>query len=134
MLLGMGLSLSNSLAAAQALFGRPGAFLRTPKFRVESSKDSWRGSGYALGLEPLFAGELFLVAYAAAGCILSAYYANWWSLPLLALYAGGYGLVATLGFTESLPTLPVQWQCGLSSLRSLTRMRFVPSRVRVQRK
>ena len=112
MLLGMGLSLSNSVAAVQALVGRTGAFLRTPKFRVETGEralgpggrvksETWQRSGYALGLEPVVGGELFLAAYACAGCFVVAAGGLWWSLPFLALYAGGYSLVAFVGLYES---------------------------------
>lgn len=101
MLLGMGLSLSNSIGAAQALLGLKGTFLRTPKFDVENGGDSWRRSSYALALEPLVTGELFLALYAAVGCLVSALHGQWWSIPFLALYAGGYGLVAGLGIYES---------------------------------
>ena len=117
MLLGMGLSLSNSVAAVQALFGRAGTFLRTPKFRVETAESStardkrgasiaWHRSSYALGLEPLVAGELFLALYAVTGCFISAASGHWWNLPLLALFAGGYTLVAALGLYESLIAAP----------------------------
>ncbi len=101
MLLGMGLSLSNSVAAWQALFGSGGTFLRTPKFRVESNSTAWHRSGYALDLEPLVAAELFLAVYAGIGCFVAAIHAQWWNLPFLALYAGGYTLVAVLGLYES---------------------------------
>ena len=112
MLLGMGLSLSNSVAAVQALFGQTGTFLRTPKFRVETVEttagsksrgkaDSWHRSSYALGLEPLAGGEVLLALYAILGCFISAAYGQWWNLPFLALYAGGYTLVVALGVYES---------------------------------
>ncbi|MDE0143944.1 MAG: glycosyltransferase [Caldilineaceae bacterium] len=101
MLLGMGLSLSNSVAAWQALFGRGGTFLRTPKFRVEDDSLAWHRSGYALDLEPLAAAEFFLAVYAGIGCYVAAVHSHWWNLPFLALYAGGYALVAGLGLYES---------------------------------
>ncbi len=101
MLLGMGLSLSNSVAAWQAVFGRGGTFLRTPKFRVEGSSDSWHRSGYALELEPIVAAELFLSLYAGIGCYIAVIHGLWLNLPFLALYACGYALVAVYGFYES---------------------------------
>ncbi len=101
MLLGMGLSLSNSVAAWQALFGKGGTFLRTPKFRVEGDSLAWHRSGYALDLEPLAATEFFLAVYAGIGCYIAAVHSQWWNLPFLALYAGGYALVAGLGLYES---------------------------------
>lgn len=101
MLLGMGLSLSNSIAAWQALFGRGGTFLRTPKFRIEGSSIAWHRSGYALDLEPLVAAEFFLAVYGGIGCYVAAVHGQWWNLPFLAFYAGGYALVAGLGLYES---------------------------------
>lgn len=101
MLLGMGLSLSNSVAAWQAIFGKGGAFLRTPKFRVEGSSDSWHRSGYALELEPIVAVELFLALYAGIGCYIAFIHGQWLNLPFLALYACGYALVAVFGVYES---------------------------------
>ena len=101
MLLGMGLSLSNSVAAWQAIFGKGGTFLRTPKFCVEGRSDSWHRSGYALELEPLVAGELFLAVYAGIGCYVAAIHGQLWNLPFLAFYACGYALVAAIGLYES---------------------------------
>ena len=101
MLLGMGLSLSNSIAAVQALLGRGGTFLRTPKFKVEDESSVWHQSGYALALEPLLAVEISLALYAAVGCFISSAHGHWWNLPFLALYACGYGLVAFLGIHET---------------------------------
>ena len=101
MLLGMGLSLSNSVAAWQAVSGKGGTFLRTPKFRVEGSSDSWHRSGYALEMEPIVAAELFLSLYAGIGCYIAVIHGLWLNLPFLALYACGYALVAVFGFYES---------------------------------
>ncbi len=108
MLLGMGLSLSNSIAAVQALLGRGGTFLRTPKFKVEDESDAWHQSGYALALEPLVAVESFLALYAAVGCFVSLTHGHWWNLPFLALYACGYAVVAALGLHESRLARPSQ--------------------------
>ncbi len=101
MLLGMGLSLSNSVAAVQALLGRTGTFLRTPKFRVEGQSGAWRHSGYALALEPLVVAEIFLALYAGVSCYIAAVNSLWWNLPFLAFYACGYALVAGVGLHEA---------------------------------
>lgn len=99
-LLGMGLSLNNTVAALQALAGSHGAFLRTPKFHVERQTDTWQGSRYSLRLEPVIAGELFLAIYAAVSSCIAILLNQWWNLPFLALYTGGYSLVAALGIYE----------------------------------
>ena len=138
MLLGMGLSLSNSVAAVQALFGRGGAFLRTPKFRVETGEhaasfkgrnkpDAWQRSGYALGLEPVVGGELFLASYACASCFVAAAGGHWWSLPFLALYAGGYSLVAVVGLYESWLARPGRRARGRTAARLFRARNLVKS-------
>lgn len=117
MLLGMGLSLSNSVAAWQAVFGRGGTFLRTPKFRVEGRSDSWHRSGYALELEPIVAAELFLSLYAGIGCYIAVIHGLWLNLPFLALYACGYALVAVFGFYESWISRSSRRQAGSRQAR-----------------
>ena len=138
MLLGMGLSLSNSVAAMQALVGRGGTFLRTPKFSVETVKtstprqsrgeaDSWHRSSYALGLEPLVGGELFLALYAVVGCFISFAYGQWWNLPFLAFYAGGYTLVVALGIFESWLARPSRNARGQPATRLVRAKNLVKS-------
>lgn len=101
-LLGTGLCLNNSLAVWQALFNRPGPFLRTPKFRVEARADSWRESSYALALDPLVLGEALLALYALGGALLGVAVGKWWSVTFLLLYAAGFGLMVLLGVAQSL--------------------------------
>ena len=138
MLLGMGLSLSNSVAAVQAVFGRGGVFLRTPKFRDETGEraagpngrirpSAWQSSGYALGLEPVVGGELFLASYACASCFAAAAGGHWWSLPFLALYAGGYTLVAVVGLYESWLARPGRRARGRTATRLLRAKNLVKS-------
>ncbi len=101
-LLGMGLCLNNTLAVWQAFANRPGPFLRTPKFRVEDRADSWRGSSYALALDPVVLGEALLALYALGSVWLAAAQGKWWSLPFLLLYAAGFGLMVGMGVGQSL--------------------------------
>ena len=62
LLLGSGMSLSNSLAVFSALLGRRSAFRRTPKFAGD-----WAGSGYALSLSPSLLLEAGVYAVCAVG-------------------------------------------------------------------
>lgn len=101
-LLGTGLCLSNSLAVLQALLGRGGPFLRTPKFRVESSRDAWQGSAYALSVDPVWVGEFLLLLYALAACAGAWNRGNLWAIPFLLLYVAGFGLMVGLGLWEAL--------------------------------
>ncbi|MCB0063164.1 MAG: glycosyltransferase, partial [Caldilineaceae bacterium] len=63
-LLGTGICFSNTIAVIQGLTNRGGAFLRTPKFRLETNHDGWRGSIYRLPIDRTFVGESLLLLYA----------------------------------------------------------------------
>src|SRR4029077_13309187 len=87
---GIGLSVSNSKAVLEALFGIKSSFKRTPKYRIESKKDRWATKNYLLrraGVIPVL--ELLLGVYFA----LVVYYAftnqNYTTIPFLMLFVIG---------------------------------------------
>jgi cellulose synthase/poly-beta-1,6-N-acetylglucosamine synthase-like glycosyltransferase len=99
MALGIGLTVTNTKAVIEALIGRPSAFARTPKYRVESRQDKVRTTKYRrrLGWVPWV--ELLIGAYFA----LTVYYAvqneNFITVPFLVLFVLGYwytGLMSLL--------------------------------------
>jgi cellulose synthase/poly-beta-1,6-N-acetylglucosamine synthase-like glycosyltransferase len=92
-LLGMGLSLNNTVAVWQGFFQPGGQFLRTPKFRVESSGDVWQRSNYRLPLDLIWLGEVTLFCYALLTVAVALLHDKPWSIPFMLLYAGGYGLM-----------------------------------------
>jgi cellulose synthase/poly-beta-1,6-N-acetylglucosamine synthase-like glycosyltransferase len=91
MSVGIGLSVSNSCAVVEALFGIKTSFKRTPKYRIESAQDplavetSYRGKS---GVTPYF--ELLLGVY----FVLTGLYAfnneNYATLPFLFLFVVGF--------------------------------------------
>lgn len=103
-LLGMGITLSNSLAIVRALLRRPSEFRRTPKFGAER----WPRR-YSLPWEWSALGELGLAAYAAMAAAVSAGR----SAPLaifLLLYSLGLGMVGLWTILHGLPLpLPIRW-------------------------
>ena len=99
MALGIGLTLTNTKAVMEALFGKETAFARTPKYRVESKKDKVGATKYRkrLGWVPWL--ELLVGSYFA----LTVYYAidneNYITVPFLILFVVGYwatGLMSLL--------------------------------------
>lgn len=64
----LGLSLQNSVATFQGLFGKETPFVRTPKFNIVSSTGTWRDKKYrARTLSPLTYAELILgITFVAA--------------------------------------------------------------------
>lgn len=59
----MGFSLHNSIAVLEGHIGKPSEFVRTPKFNINSIKDSWKGNKYLrkkLSLNVIIEGLLML--------------------------------------------------------------------------
>jgi len=59
----MGFSLHNSIAVIEGHLGKPSDFIRTPKFNINSLKDSWKGNKYLkknISLNVIFEGILML--------------------------------------------------------------------------
>jgi cellulose synthase/poly-beta-1,6-N-acetylglucosamine synthase-like glycosyltransferase len=93
-LLGTGLALSNTVAIARGLLGRGVPFLRTPKFRVRDRADHWRDSSYTLPFEWISIGELALAIYALIAVAAALATGNYFAVPFLLLYVGGYGYIS----------------------------------------
>ena len=96
---GIGLTLTNTRAVLEALFGIKSAFKRTPKYRVQSKADRALGQKYRrrLGLVPWL--ELLVGCYFALLCWYAYSSGNYWTLPFLLLFVMGYwctGLMSLL--------------------------------------
>ena len=99
MALGIGLTLTNTIAVMEALVGKKSAFARTPKYRVETRKDVVRTTKYRKRLGWVPWAELLIGSYFA----LTVYYAldneNYLTVPFLLLFVVGYwytGLMSLL--------------------------------------
>lgn len=102
MALGAGLSLGNSLAVLGGLRGPAGVFERTPKHAVARRGEPWRGRAYRSNQGWVPALEGAFAVYFAAATATALYLGMYASLPVLLLFLGGYGYVATLSLSESL--------------------------------
>jgi cellulose synthase/poly-beta-1,6-N-acetylglucosamine synthase-like glycosyltransferase len=100
-LLGTGLALSNTVAIARGLLGRDLTFRRTPKFHVLKRGDRWIDSRYALPFEWLTLGELALAAYSLATIAVALALGNYFAVPFLLLYTGGYGYIGVNGLRDA---------------------------------
>jgi cellulose synthase/poly-beta-1,6-N-acetylglucosamine synthase-like glycosyltransferase len=107
MALGIGLTVTNTIAVIEALVGRQTAFARTPKYRVESKKDKIRAAKYRkrLGWVPWV--EILIGTYFALTVVYAVQNENYLTVPFLLLFVVGYwytGLMSLLqgrfaGFT-----------------------------------
>ncbi len=90
MALGIGLTLTNTRAVMEALFGIKSAFKRTPKYRVQSKTDRALGQKYRrrLGIVPWL--ELLVGSYFVMMCWYAMNSQNYWTIPFLLLFVIGY--------------------------------------------
>ena len=111
--LGIGLSLNNARAVLEAIFNHGSAFVRTPKYGIQSAgvgpavqKQSWRTSRYLplRSLLPLL--ELGFAAYFTYFIYRAAVDAQYTSLPFLVLFQLGFCYVACSSLAQWLPARP----------------------------
>ena len=99
MALGIGLTVTNTIAVLEALVGKKSAFARTPKYRVENKKDKVQATKYRkrLGWVPWV--ELLIGSYFAMTVIYALQNENYLTVPFLMLFVVGYwytGLMSLL--------------------------------------
>jgi cellulose synthase/poly-beta-1,6-N-acetylglucosamine synthase-like glycosyltransferase len=99
MSLGIGLTITNTRAVMEALFGIQSSFKRTPKYRVQTKSDKALGQKYRrrLGIVPWL--ELLIGGYFTLTCVYAYNSENYWTIPFLLLFVIGYwytGLMSLL--------------------------------------
>src|SRR5438067_7868580 len=99
MSLGIGLTVTNTKAVLEALFGIKSSFKRTPKYRVEKKSDRALASKYRrrLGIIPWI--ELAIGTYFALTVLYAVSNQNYITVPFLLLFVLGYwytGLMSLL--------------------------------------
>jgi hypothetical protein len=99
MSVGIGLSINNSRAVAEALLNRRTEFTRTPKYRIEGDSDEWVGKKYrqSVAVQPLV--ELALGLYLTATVFYALANQIFGTVPFLVLFQVGFlytGLVSVV--------------------------------------
>ncbi len=99
MALGIGLTVTNTKAVMEALFGIKSAFVRTPKYRVAKKGEKSQASKYRKRLVLIPWIELALGAWFMAAIIYTFSNHNYFTAPFLILFVVGYwytGLMSLL--------------------------------------
>jgi cellulose synthase/poly-beta-1,6-N-acetylglucosamine synthase-like glycosyltransferase len=91
----MGMSLHNTIAVIEGYIGKRTPFVRTPKFNVMASRDSWAGNVYLTRkLGPLTIAEGVLLLYFVVGGIgLAVWLRDFQMLFFHAMLIAGFGMV-----------------------------------------
>jgi cellulose synthase/poly-beta-1,6-N-acetylglucosamine synthase-like glycosyltransferase len=97
---GIGLTLTNSKAVLEALFGIKSSFKRTPKYRVEKRGEKSKAAKYRkrLGFVPWI--ELAIAIYFSGTIWYAISNGNYITVPFLMLFAFGYGYTALLSLLQ----------------------------------
>ncbi len=99
--LGVGIAFNNTRAVLAGFSPRPAQFIRTPKFHLETQRDSWSGKAYRLPVEWSVWIELLLAGYALATALLAS--KEFPPLvPMLILFTLGFGYVGLLGLWQGI--------------------------------
>jgi cellulose synthase/poly-beta-1,6-N-acetylglucosamine synthase-like glycosyltransferase len=102
-LLGYGISISNSVQALAGIFSRSvGTFHRTPKYAVVSRSETWRGKKYQIPLGGVALLESSAVAAALAATIYALKTGNFGIMPILLVYLAGYTCVLSLTLHQAI--------------------------------
>lgn len=95
---GVGIAWRMSTAVVSGLVRTGGAFERTPKFRIEGDRRTWRGRAYDRPLGTT-APELLFGGWCALGAVLAVHTAAFRMAPSLAFFATSFwGLVAVVRY------------------------------------
>ncbi|HUX60105.1 MAG TPA: hypothetical protein VMV32_02240, partial [Ignavibacteriaceae bacterium] len=91
----MGFAVNNSRAVFEGLMSRKSEFVRTPKFKVVTNKDSFAGNKYSskkLGMSVIV--ELIMAIYCLVGIAASIYFFELAALPFQILFFLGFAFVS----------------------------------------
>ncbi len=102
MSVGIGLSVSNSKAVLEALFGIDSSFVRTPKFCIQNIRDNWKIKRYRsrVGFLPLM--ETALGLYFALMIAYSLDIQIYGTIPFLVLFMVGYSYTGLMSLIQPL--------------------------------
>ncbi|MBI5646452.1 MAG: glycosyltransferase [Ignavibacteriae bacterium] len=101
----MGFAVNNTRAVLEGLFNKKSAFVRTPKYKIETGDDSWKNKKYTaakrkITFSVLF--ELFLALYCFIGVAASFYFLEIAAIPFQVLFFLGFGLVGMMSVRHAI--------------------------------
>jgi cellulose synthase/poly-beta-1,6-N-acetylglucosamine synthase-like glycosyltransferase len=128
-----GLSVNNTVAVFDAVFGRKNEFLRTPKFGVINKSDNWKNKEYVLPFTKTTLLEMFFAIYGCMAVFVSIFTGNSLFAPMIAIPTIGFIYVAYLSIVHSsfrkkkqteargyAPTITTGWRTADAGSASMT--------------
>ena len=96
-----GMSVNNTVAVFDALFGRKNEFLRTPKYGIITKDDDWKGKAYNLPFTQTTLLELFFGVYGTLAIFISIFSNNPVFVPIIAIQTIGFFYIAYMGLSHT---------------------------------
>ncbi|MGQ0605538.1 MAG: cellulose synthase family protein [Candidatus Nitrosotenuis sp.] len=96
-----GMSVNNTVAVFDGMFGKKNEFLRTPKYGIIKNTDDWRDKAYNLPFTKTTLLEIFFGVYGLLGILISIFSKNPILAPIIAIPTIGFFYVAYQSLAHS---------------------------------
>jgi len=100
----MGFAVNNTKAVLEGIFNRKSAFVRTPKYKIETDTDTWENKVYRSAKTKISGAVIFELAL-ATNCLIgvgaSLYFLEIAALPFQLLFFLGFGLVGFMSIRHA---------------------------------
>ena len=96
-----GLSVNNTVAVFDAVFGKKNEFLRTPKYGIVKNTDDWRDKAYNLPFTKTTLLEIFFGVYGIMGIFISIFSNNPVFAPIIGIQTVGFFFIAYMSLSHS---------------------------------
>ncbi len=96
-----GMSVNNTVAVFDALFGNKNEFLRTPKYGIVNKTDDWRDKAYNLPFTKTILLEIFFGIYGVIAIFIAIFSNNPVFVPILGIQALGFFYISYLSISHS---------------------------------
>jgi len=96
-----GMSVNNSVAVFDAIFGKKSEFLRTPKYGIINKEDDWRDKAYNLPFTKTTLLEIFFGIYGLMGILISIFSNNPIFAPIIGLQTVGFFYIAYMSLSHT---------------------------------
>ena len=96
-----GMSVNNSVAVFDAVFGKKNEFLRTPKYGIINKEDNWRDKAYNLPFTKTTLLEIFFGIYGIMGILISIFSNNPVFAPIIGLQTVGFFYISYMSLSHT---------------------------------
>jgi len=96
-----GMSVNNTVAVFDAVFGRKNEFLRTPKYGIINKNDDWKGKAYNLPFTQTTLLEIFFGVYGTLAIFISIFSNNPIFVPIIAIQTLGFFYIAYMSLSHT---------------------------------